>query len=164
MRIVVVSDTHGPRRWKSMPQGLVEPIREADLVLHAGDVCRPQVLDEIASLGTPMHVVMGNNDGPDIRDFGATPTLELDLDGFRLAMIHISGPKEGRANRMRKRFPDVDLVVFGHSHKPVDDATGAVHLFNPGSPTDPRKEPVGTYGVLEIGDGRLVRHEIVELG
>lgn len=162
MRIVAVSDTHGPRFWKQAPAGLVPALRDADLILHAGDVCAPFVLDELAAYA-PVRVVLGNNDGPDVAAWGAPETLEFEVDGFAIAMIHIAGPKEGRARRMRRRFPVADLVVFGHSHMPLDDATGPVHLFNPGSPTNKRREPVATFGVLEIDDGRLRRHEIVPL-
>ena len=154
MRVVVLSDTHSPRHWKALPGGLLAPLRGADLVLHAGDVCTPDVLDALAEFA-PVRVVLGNNDGPDVAAWGAPEALELDLEGVRVAMIHDSGAKQGRDRRMRRRFPEADLVVLGHSHIPLDEAGGAVHLFNPGSPTDTRRQPVGTYGVLEIEDGAV---------
>lgn len=154
MRVVVLSDTHAPRHWKALPAGLVAPLQEADLILHAGDVCTPGVLDTLAEFA-PVRAVLGNNDGPDVAAWGAPETLDLDLEGVRVAMIHDSGAKQGRDRRMRRRFPGADLVVFGHSHIPLDEPDGAVPLFNPGSPTDKRRQPVGTYGVLEIEDGRF---------
>ena len=162
MRVLVVSDTHAPRHWKHLPPGLLEPLGSADLVLHAGDVCEPSVLDTLAE-HAPVRVVMGNNDGPAVADWGAPETLELVLAGVRVAMIHDAGAKQGRDRRMRRRFPDADLVVFGHSHIPLDEPEGAVHLFNPGSPTDKRRQPAGTYGVLELADGAILRHQIVAL-
>ncbi len=159
MRILALADTHAPRRWRGIPDGLREPLARADLILHAGDVCTADVLDALTGYA-PLHVVLGNNDRPDVAAWGAPETLELVLGGVRVAMIHDSGPREGRGRRMRRRFPTADLVVFGHSHIPVDAVEAGVQLFNPGSPTDRRRQPVGTYGELEITDGRLVRHEI----
>lgn len=160
LRIAVVSDTHAPRFWKRMPAAVAEQLAGVDLILHAGDVCIPSVLDELAA-HAPVHVVLGNNDGPDVAAWGAPETLELDLDGVRIAMIHDSGPKQGRARRMRARFPDADLVVFGHSHIPWDTEEDGPRLFNPGSPTDKRRQPRGTMGQLTIDDGRLVSATIV---
>ncbi|WP_409484632.1 metallophosphoesterase family protein [Arsenicicoccus dermatophilus] len=162
MRVLVLADTHSPRRWKALPEGLREPLAAADLVLHAGDVCEPSVLDTLAAYA-PVHVVLGNNDGADVAAWGATETLELELGGVLVAMIHDAGPRGGRAARMHRRFPQARLVVYGHSHIPLDEPEGPVHLFNPGSPTDRRRQPVGTYGLLELTGGRVVRSEIVPL-
>ncbi|WP_235750531.1 metallophosphoesterase family protein [Nigerium massiliense] len=158
----MLSDTHAPRRWKALPGALVPALSTADVILHAGDVCTPEVLDELAAFA-PVHVVLGNNDGPAVAAWGAPERLELDLDGLAVGMVHDSGAKQGRGRRMRRAFPGADLVVYGHSHIPVDAVENGVHLFNPGSPTDPRREPVGTYGVLEIEDGRLIAHRIAAL-
>lgn len=164
MRVVVVSDTHAPRFWKGCPPALVPALAQADLILHAGDVCVPSVLDELAAYA-PVRAVLGNNDGPEVASWGSgvPETLELDLDGLTVAMIHDAGARDGRDRRMRRRFPEADLVVFGHSHIPLDVPDGAVHLYNPGSPTDKRRQPHGTYGVLRIAAGRLLSHEIVAL-
>ncbi|GAB3715248.1 metallophosphoesterase family protein [Mariniluteicoccus flavus] len=162
MRILVLADTHAPRFWKGVPAPLLPALERADLILHAGDVCAPSVLDELAGFA-PVEVVLGNNDGPDIASWGAVETLELELAGVRVAMIHDSGARTGRGRRMRRRFPDADIVVFGHSHIPWDDVEDGVHLFNPGSPTDKRRQPNPTYGWLEADAGRVLRHEIIEL-
>ena len=154
MRIVVLADTHSPRRWKGVPADLANPLRAADVILHAGDVCTPDVLDTLQEFA-PVHVVLGNNDGADVAAWGAPETLELTLAGVRIGMIHDAGPRQGRDRRMRRRFPEADLVVFGHSHIPLDEPDGAVHLFNPGSATDRRRMPTGTYGVLDLDDGRV---------
>jgi hypothetical protein len=160
MRVVVVSDTHAPRRWRSCPPRVAAHLRDADLILHAGDVCVPGVLDELAAFA-PVHVVCGNNDGPDVVAWGAPETLELVIDGLRVAMIHDSGEKTGRTARMRRRFPTADLVVFGHSHIPLDRTGDGVRIFNPGSPTDRRSQPHGTIGLLDITDGVLADARIV---
>lgn len=159
MRVLVLSDTHAPRRWKALPEALVEPLCRADLVLHAGDVCVPEVLDALAAFA-PVRVVLGNNDGREVAAWGAPETLEMTLEGVRVAMVHDAGPKQGRDRRMHRLFPEAQLVAFGHSHIPLDEPEGEVHLFNPGSPTDKRRQPRGSYGRLEVADGRLVEHRI----
>jgi len=160
MRVVVVSDTHAPRRWKSCPPAVAAHLRGADLILHAGDVCTAAVLDELSDYA-PVRAVLGNNDGRDVADWGAPPELELDLGGLPAAMIHDSGARTGRLPRMRRRFPGARLVVFGHSHIPLSEADGQVRIFNPGSPTDRRGQPQGTIGVVRIEDGQLVSAGII---
>jgi len=160
VRVVVLADTHAPRRWRSCPPRVAQYLRGADLILHAGDVCTATVLVELAQYA-PVVAVAGNNDGPDVADWGATPTAELDLDGLRVAMLHDSGPAAGRLARMRRTFPGADLVVFGHSHIPLDQAGNGLRIFNPGSPTDRRRQPHGTLGVLRIESGVLAEAAIV---
>jgi putative phosphoesterase len=160
LRVVALSDTHAPRRWKSCPARVAARLRLADVILHAGDVCTAAVLDELSGFA-PVLAVIGNNDGPDVAAWGATPTLEADLGGLRVAMIHDSGPAQGRLQRMRRGFPDADLVVFGHSHIPLDAEDGGLRIFNPGSPTDRRRQPHGTVGVLSIAAGRLASADII---
>jgi putative phosphoesterase len=160
MRVVALSDTHAPRRWKSCPVAVAAHLRKAELILHAGDVCTAGVLAELAGYA-PVRCVIGNNDTPDVAAWGATATLELDLDGLKLAMIHDSGQAAGRVARMRRQFPDADLVVFGHSHIPLDQSAGGLRIFNPGSPTDRRRQPSGTIGLLRIEQGSLVAARIV---
>jgi uncharacterized protein len=162
MRIVVLSDTHAPRRWKSCPSAVAAQLRTADHILHAGDVCTASVLDELAEYA-PVTAVVGNNDGPDVAVWGAAETAGLTLEGLRVAMIHDSGASSGRLARMRARFPDADLVVFGHSHIPMDVAADGFRIFNPGSPTDRRRQPRGTLGVLRVADGTLLDAQLVEV-
>lgn len=156
--MIVLADTHAPRRWRTCPPRVAAHLAGADLILHAGDVCTADVLDELTGFA-PVRVVLGNNDGSDVAAWGAPESLQLELAGLRVAMIHDSGPTAGRHRRMRRRFPAADLVVFGHSHIPVDDTAaevdGGVRLFNPGSPTDRRRQPHGTIGVLEITGSQL---------
>jgi len=167
VNIVAISDTHAPRRWKSCPPAVAAHLRGADLILHAGDVCTASVLDELGAYA-PVHAVLGNNDGPDVAawaadagDGGVPETLSLDLSGLRVAMIHDSGAATGRLRRMRRRFPDADLVVFGHSHIPLDESGDGLRIFNPGSPTDRRRMPQGTIGLLTVTEGRLTQARIV---
>jgi len=160
VRVVVLADTHAPRRWRACPPRVAGHLRTADLILHAGDVCTAAVLAELAQYA-PVVAVRGNNDGPDVAAWGAAGTAELDLDGLGVAMVHDSGAAAGRLVRLRRRFPAADLVVFGHSHIPLDESASGLRIFNPGSPTDRRRQPRGTLGVLEIDQGRLAQAIIV---
>ncbi len=160
--MLVLADTHIPDFAKALPATLGKELRRADVILHAGDVNRAFVLEELASFA-PIHVALGNNDHPDVAAWGASEVVRLELAGVQVAMLHDSGPRDGRGRRMRRRFPDADLVVFGHSHIPVDaTTTEGLRLFNPGSPTWKRRQPLPTFGLLTIDRGR-VEGRIVEL-
>lgn len=154
--IAVISDTHLPRGRRRLPADCVERIRTADLVLHAGDVATADVLAEIAAIGPPLHAVAGNVDPPDI---GLPVTRVVEVGEVRIAMVHDSGPAHGRMARMRQRFADCDAVVFGHSHIPLHEtaveAGFAFQLFNPGSPTDKRRQPHFTMGLARVEGDQL---------
>src|SRR5688500_19961636 len=160
--IVVLADTH-IRRGSSrrLPAAVYEALQRADLVLHAGDVVTGDLLEELSGFA-PTVAVHGNNDG---ELDGQLPEDRLLTDeGVRIAMVHDSGARKGREARLRRRFPTADLVVFGHSHIPIDaPGLDGQWLFNPGSPTERRSQPVHTFGRLRIADGHLVGHEIVAL-
>jgi uncharacterized protein len=164
MKVAVLADTHAPRYWKACPPEVARRLEGVDLILHAGDVCRATVLEELAAFA-PVRVVLGNNDTPDVAAWGAPEALRLDLDGLAAAMVHDAGPAAGRPLRLRRRFPGAELVVFGHSHIPLDlvlgSATDGVRIFNPGSPTDRRRQPRGTMGLLRVEGGRLLETRIV---
>jgi len=162
VRAVVLADTHvGPGGAKQLPDELYGHLQGADLVLHAGDVLVSELLDDLRRFA-PVCAVLGNNDRTLV---GSLPeTEELDLAGVRVAMVHDSGATAGRAGRMRRRFPTADVVVFGHSHLPIDEeGLDGQRLFNPGSPTQRRRAPTRTLGILECRSGRLTRHEIIDL-
>jgi putative phosphoesterase len=152
MRLVVISDTHmRDRGTRRLPDAAVRILETADVILHGGDVVEGGLLASLRELA-PVHAVLGNNDH---ELAGVLPeTFDDTFDGVRVAMIHDSGPRTGREGRMRRRFPDSDLVVFGHSHVPWDaDGIGGQRLLNPGSPTERRGQPHRTLAVVEIDDG-----------
>jgi putative phosphoesterase len=159
VRVVVLADTHVRT---GVPGALPEPVyrelRRADVVLHAGDVVVPELLDELGTYA-PVFAVLGNNDHA---LSGSLPeTLEIELGGVPVAMVHDSGARDGRPARMRRRFPDARLVVYGHSHQPDDSAgAGGQRLFNPGSPTQRRRAPTRTYGVVHLTGGRITGHRV----
>lgn len=168
LTIVVLSDTHlrdmsrrgGPARW--LPDRVIESLGRASAILHAGDVVEAGVLARLRSYA-PVHAVLGNNDRSLV---GALPvTRTVDLAGVRIGMVHDSGRRSGRAARLRKMFPECDVVVFGHSHEPVTEVgVDGQLLFNPGSPTQRRRQPFATFGELELASGRIVARRIISLG
>lgn len=161
VRIAVLSDTHAPRFWKACPPSVARHLDGVDAILHAGDVCVPSVLDELSGFA-PVHVVRGNNDGAGIAAWGAPERLDLELGGVRIGMVHISGPATGRGPRLRRMFPDAGLVVFGHSHIPWNESYAGQRQLNPGSPTDKRRQTVGTMALVELDDGAIRDVRIVE--
>lgn len=163
MRVLVLSDTHlGPAALDRMPDQVWAMADEADVVLHAGDVVDMAVLRALAERA-PVHAVLGNNDHA-LR--GRLPEVaQIELDGVAVGMIHDSGARTGRGQRMARRFPAAQVVVFGHSHEPlVEQVEGGPLLVNPGSPTQRRRQPVHTVARLELRAGRVERAEIVEVG
>jgi len=159
MRVVVLSDTHirpgSPRR---LPDAVYAELEHADVVLHAGDLVSKEFLDELSGFA-PVHAVLGNNDHDLV---GVIPERRLlELDGVKVAMVHDSGATAGRGARVQRWFPSANVVVFGHSHTPVDEQVlDGPRLFNPGSATEKRRAPTRTYGVLELDGGRVVRHTV----
>jgi putative phosphoesterase len=161
--VVVLADTHmreGSRR--RLPEAAYRLLDTADVILHAGDVVDDSLLKTLASIA-PTYAVRGNNDSALVTALAEVRLL--DLSRVKIAMIHDSGPKSGRAARLHRRFGDADLIVFGHSHVPVDEVgVGGQRLFNPGSPTERRAQPHRTVGVLELSGGRIADHRIVPVG
>lgn len=162
VRVAVLADTHlRADTLDRLPTEVWRRVSAADLVLHAGDVVTGALLAALAS-EAPTHAVLGNND---TALTGQLPeTLELTLGGVRVAMVHDSGARAGRAPRLRRWFPDADVVVFGHSHLPVDEpGEDGQRLFNPGSPTQRRRAPTHTMGELVLADGEVVSSAVVDL-
>jgi putative phosphoesterase len=161
LRLLVLADTHLHSDLSKLPPEVWGELERCDVVLHAGDVVTADLLGALRAR-RPVHAVLGNNDRALV---GALPDrLELELAGARVAMVHDAGARAGRERRMRRWFPDADLVVFGHSHEPVDaEGIDGQRLFNPGSAVQRRRQPRRTIGILELAGGRLARHEIVPL-
>ena len=132
----------------------MEEMAAADLILHAGDLSVAAVLEELEALGPPVVAVHGNVDSADLRE--RLPEARMvDAAGARIALVHDAGPARGRLHRMRLRFPDADAVVFGHSHIPLHESADGFQIFNPGSPTDRRRQPRHTMGRARVTDGSV---------
>ena len=161
MRLAIVSDTHLPRGRRELPAECVERLAAADTILHAGDLIELSVLELLERLGPPVHAVRGNVDSAELQ--ARLPAARtVSAAGARIAMLHDSGPAAGRFERLRRRFPDADLVVFGHSHIPLHEERDGFAIFNPGSPTERRRSPKHTMGMATVRDGR-VELELIEL-
>jgi putative phosphoesterase len=152
--IAAIADTHLPRGPRRIPDACLERLADADLILHAGDLSTTGVLAEIEAIGPPVRAVHGNVDCAELRR-RLPEALELDAGGARIAMVHDAGPTKGRLRRMRARFPDAAAVVFGHSHIPLHEERDGFQIFNPGSPTDRRRQPRHTMGLARARDGRV---------
>ncbi|MFG3230752.1 metallophosphoesterase family protein [Streptomyces antibioticus] len=155
MRLLLMSDTHLPRRARALPAPLLDEIPRADVVFHAGDWVDTATLDLLESRSRRLVAVYGNNDGPELRS-RLPEVAHADLGGLRFAVVHETGPARGREARCAADFPGTDVLVFGHSHIPWDTtAPGGLRLLNPGSPTDRRRQPHCTYLTATIADGDL---------
>jgi putative phosphoesterase len=156
MRLAIISDTHLPRGARALPAACVARLRAADLIVHAGDFVVRSVLDEIEALGPPVVAVHGNQDDGELRELlPAERTIET--GGVRIGLIHDAGPARGRLERMRRRFPGCEAVIFGHSHIPLrEQAPDGFQIFNPGSPTDRRRQPEHTMGVAAVDQRRRI--------
>lgn len=150
-----MSDTHLPKRAKALPSQLMAELPYADVVVHAGDWVDTATLDLLEERARRLIGVYGNNDGPALR--ARLPEVaRVELDGLHLGVVHETGAAQGRERRCAERYPDLDVLVFGHSHIPWDTTTETgLRLLNPGSPTDRRRQPHHTYMTATVTDGRL---------
>jgi putative phosphoesterase len=159
--IAIIADTHLPRGKRRLPDGCIERLKQADLIVHAGDFVTLALLEELRSYGE----VVGVHGNVDDKAVCATlpQTAKFDAAGATIAVIHDAGPRSGRLKRLRRRFPDADAVIFGHSHIPLHEREAdGFQIFNPGSPTDRRRAPCHTMGLARASD-RLVSFELVNL-
>jgi putative phosphoesterase len=162
--LAIISDTHLPRGSRALPAECVERLRAADLILHAGDLATADVLADLRSIGPPVEAVHH-----DVEDRAQLPSARIVTAGAaRIAMVHDAGPAGGRLARLRARFASAgaDAVVFGHSHIPLHERHPAsgFQIFNPGSPTDRRRQPTHTMGQARIGEDGAVSFELIDLG
>ena len=163
-RLAIVSDTHLPRGRRALPDACVERLAAADAILHAGDFMELSVYAGLCELGPPVWAVRGNVDSAELQ--ARLPLARVvSVGGARFGMVHDAGPAERRLARMRTRFPDADVVVFGHSHLPLlqwsDD--GRFAIFNPGSPTERRRAPFHTMGEAVVDGGGRVELSLIRL-
>ena len=161
-RLLVLADTHVPQRAKDLPGEVWAQVEAADVVVHAGDWVTPHLLDELEARSTRLVAVWGNNDGPELR--ARLPEVaRVELAGMRWGVVHETGAKARREERMCAAYPDLDVLVFGHSHIPWDTEYGGLRLLNPGSPTDRRREPHCTYLTAIVEEGDITALELHRL-
>ena len=155
--LLLMSDTHLPKRAKDLPAELWSAVDAADVMFHAGDWVDVETLDRLEARSSRLVACWGNNDGPELR--ARLPEIaRVTIAGLRFAVVHETGAATGRERRMDEAFDDVDVLVFGHSHIPWDTITPhGMRLLNPGSPTDRRRQPHCTYLTATVTDGDLSR-------
>jgi len=149
MKVGVISDTHLPTMGTGLPAGVLKAFRGVDLILHAGDITDPAVLDELSAIA-PVEAVAGNMDDPSL--LGLPYKKVLTLGRFRVGLIHGKYRIDVQQSLIRGEFDDVDLIVYGHSHTPFWGTVGGTLFLNPGSPTDNRHAPYHSVAVLEVGE------------
>ena len=155
MHLLLLADTHVPRRARDLPATVWDAVDAADVVVHAGDWVDVSLLDALEERAARLVACYGNNDGPELRR-RLPEVARVELEGVRMAVVHETGSSAGRDARMAAAYGDTDLLVFGHSHIPWDTTAGnGLRLLNPGSPTDRRRQPVCTYMTLTLVDGAV---------
>ena len=161
MRLAILADTHMPKGRRELPEQCLLELRRADAIVHLGDFSAVSVYERLAQLGPPLHAVHGNVDDAELRR-RLPAERELELEGVRIGLLHDAGPRRGRLERVRARFPAADAVLFGHSHLPLHEVDAGFQIFNPGSPTERRRAPTRTMGLARVDAGRIA-FELVEL-
>ncbi|PQE01247.1 YfcE family phosphodiesterase [Mycobacterium sp. EPG1] len=155
MRLLLIADTHLPKRAKDLPPQVWDAVDDADVVIHAGDWVEPDLLDRLEARATRLVGCWGNNDGPELRR-RLPERADVILEGLRFTVTHETGAASRREARMAQLYPDTDVLVFGHSHIPWDTtARTGLRLLNPGSPTDRRRQPYCTYMTAVVHAGAL---------
>jgi putative phosphoesterase len=155
-RLLLLADTHVPRRARDLPDPVWRAVDDADLVVHAGDWVDVSLLDALESRSRRLVACYGNNDGPELRE-RLPEVAHATVDGLAIAVVHETGQARGRAERCDAAFPDADVLVFGHSHIPWDSTTPrGLRLLNPGSPTDRRRQPHCTWMTATVAEGTVL--------
>ena len=163
MRLLLIADTHVPKRARDLPARVWDEVAAADVVIHAGDWVEPALLDTLEARAKRLVACWGNNDGDELRR-RLPERADVTLEGVRFTVTHETGASSGREARMAKAYPDTDVLVFGHSHIPWDTrAKTGLRLLNPGSPTDRRRQEFCTYMTAKVLDGTLSDVELHQL-
>lgn len=158
MKIVVISDTHMPRKSKSLPDKLLADLQDCDYIIHAGDWQTVELYNELKQFG-PVIGVTGNVDGPELKSLLKTKDI-LQVGNFHIGVVHGHGSGKTTEKRAIETFTadKVDCIVFGHSHIPVNKEVEGIIIFNPGSPTDKRRQKQFSYGILTVGEEIVAKH------
>lgn len=155
MRLLLLADTHVPKRARDLPEPVWHEVNRADAVLHAGDWVEPELLDELVARSIRLIACFGNNDGAELRR-RLPEVADVTLNDVRFTVVHETGAATGREARMAKMYPGTDVLVFGHSHIPWDStAKNGLRLLNPGSPTDRRRQPHCTFMTARVDNCAL---------
>jgi len=158
MKIGVISDTHLREVDSRLIDIYHEYFSDVEMIIHAGDLVSTQVVDFLSQ--KPLHVVQGNMDSLDIKERFPKKRI-VEVGGFRLGLIHGWGSPFGIEGRIRSEFDDVDVIIYGHSHRPANHIDKGILFFNPGTPTVLSFSGSNSIGILDIGE--TVKGNIIEL-
>lgn len=160
MRIGVISDTHIPRACPGLPAKVIKAFEGVDLILHAGDLVEVKVLRDLERIAKTT-AVYGNMDEPDLRN--SLPEKEIiKIGGFVIGLVHGYGTAPNIANYVKNQFTEkVDVIVFGHSHTPLNEIKNGILFFNPGSPTDKIFAKYNSCGILTVTN--KIKGEIIKI-
>ncbi len=159
MKIGVISDTHIPAIFPSLPRAVFDIFKGVDLILHAGDIVELSVLNELRSIA-PVEAVAGNMDAPEVR-LNLPAKKIIPVGRYTVGLIHGKYKIDVQKDMIKKEFAHVDVIVYGHSHTPFWGRIDGVYFLNPGSPTDQRYAPYNSVAILEVGDD--LKAEIVRI-
>ncbi|MCX7927572.1 MAG: metallophosphatase family protein [Candidatus Omnitrophica bacterium] len=153
MKIIVISDTHIPERAKGLPKKLLDVLKDADMIIHVGDLVEQKVVEQLRSFCKDVRVVCGNMDSPGVRNL-YPEQLVFSVGKFKFAVKHGYGAPDKLITLLRKTFEKEkpDIIIYGHSHQPKSEIIDGIKFFNPGSPTDDVFAPYKSYGLIEIND------------
>jgi len=155
VRLLLIADTHVPRRARDLPAQVWDEVARADVVVHAGDWVSADLLDKLTAKAARLVACWGNNDGPELRS-RLPERADVTLAGVRVTVVHETGGSAGREARMSRLYPGTDVLVFGHSHIPWNTTTETgLRLLNPGSPTDRRRQPFCTFMTARVDNGAM---------
>jgi len=158
MKIIVLSDTHMPKKAKALPPRLLEELKGADLIIHAGDWQTVDVYNHLKTFAK-VEGVFGNVDGEDIKEMFPEKRI-VEAGNYKIGITHGHGTRKTTEKRAVQKFADekVDCIIFGHSHIPIKKYDQGILLFNPGSPTDKRRQEKFSFGVINIGESLEAEH------
>jgi len=160
MKIGVISDTHIPERAKELPSAIFSAFKGVELILHAGDLIELSVLDKLKEI-CPVKAVYGNMDSQEVKNI-LTQKEIIELGRFKIGIIHGWGSPDRLIETVKKEFPQkISVIIFGHSHNPINQLIGETLFFNPGSPTDRIFSVFNSYGILHIDD--KITGEIIKI-
>jgi len=164
MIIGVISDTHIPERSEHIPKEIISGLKDVDLIIHAGDLVELKVLDILKKINPQVIAVYGNMDYLEVKK--NLPSQQIvELEGLSVGICHGWGAPNKLKEVVRDVFKGkkVDMIIFGHSHFPINESTEGVYYFNPGSACDKIFSPFNSYGILEIEDKKIKKAEIIKI-
>ena len=156
MKIGVLSDTHLYQVTREFADVYRTYLSDVDMILHAGDIVSPDIVDFLKK--NVFHGVQGNMDPLEIKTLLPEKKI-LEVGHHKLGLIHGWGSANGLEDRISPLFPNVEVIIYGHSHMAANHVRDGILFFNPGTATGFSASGVHSIGILEVGDtiqGRII--------